>query len=66
MSKDIDILKLKVQQREDAVHEKEREIKDAAIKLNEKQADYDMVNGEIEKAKNISAKEVLDLQGKIE
>jgi hypothetical protein len=33
MSKDIDILKLKVQQKEDAVHEKEKDIKEQNGKL---------------------------------
>lgn len=33
MSKDIDILKLKVQQKEDAVHEKEKDIKEHNGKL---------------------------------
>lgn len=43
MLKDIDILKLKVGQREDAVLEKEREIKEHMVKLKDKQIVYESV-----------------------
>ena len=36
------------------------------MKQQEKQADYEMVHGEIEKAKNLVAKEVQELSAKIE
>ncbi len=48
------------------MHEKERSIKEAQLKQQEKQADYEMVHVEIEKAKNLVAREVQELSAKIE
>jgi hypothetical protein len=47
MSKDIDILKLKISQKEDAVHEKEKDIKDQGNKLSQIKTDYDKIHNDM-------------------
>jgi chromosome segregation ATPase len=47
MLKDIDILKLKLQQKEDAMHDKEKEIKDENVKLKQKQDELDDLGNEM-------------------
>lgn len=47
MSKDVDILKLKIGQKEDAVHEKEKDIKDQNVKLGQIKTDYEKIHNEM-------------------